>query len=261
MVRPPVQKIKIALVALQLVGTRIHISRLKEFYGEGEKHFNIELDELTSQVGHLAPEEWNEVGNLFIDEHSDLEALLQLKRRFAIVGLFTVFEVFLRKTLEYVHQPDWAMSKRIPEMRLDDLKKEFSNLGVAITKPAADWKLIMGMKEVRNCITHSDSFPDEKRAKKLANYGIPVIYGKMTLPNEYFEESVDIVERTCERIAKDCRYALLEGRVNITMPTDAGRIGQPRGFTWSGLANQVLTFSGEGLRRQVAKRYDRIGEK
>ena len=107
------------------------------------------------------------------------------------------------------------MLKCIREMRFDDMKKEFAKLGVPITKPDRDWPAILGMKAVRNCITHVGGHPDKELAKKLAKYKIPVDQSKMVLPEGYFAECVDLVEDACKRIAKGCQDALKEGRVKV----------------------------------------------
>ena len=126
--------------------------------------------------------------------------------------MLTAFEVFMRKTLRLLHRSDRAMLNRIRGMGLDEMKKEFAKVGAPIVPPGREWQAIMGMKEVRNCVTHSGSRPDKERAKRLANYKIPVARSKMVLPDGYFKTSSDLVEDACERIAKDCQNALRERR-------------------------------------------------
>ena len=197
----------VAEVLLNLAQSRI--SRLGDFYDEGERHFNIEIKDLEDKTAHLTQEEWDwGEGNLSIELRHELEELRELKNHFSIVGLFTAFEMFLRRMLLLLHHGDTAMLECIRKMRFDDMKEKFPPAGVDITKPEHDWKSIVGMKKVRNCITHSDSRPDKKRAKDLANYDIPVVQSKMKLPDRYFKKSSDLVERVCKRIAKDCQKAL-----------------------------------------------------
>ena len=143
-------EISVARVLLNLAQSRI--SRLGDFYDEGERHFNIGIKDLEDRTAHLTQEEWDwGEGDLSIELRHELEELRELKRHFSIVGLFTAFEMFLRRTLRLLHRGDASMSKRIPKMRLDDMKKGFAKTGVDITKPDRDWKSVVGMKEVRNC--------------------------------------------------------------------------------------------------------------
>ena len=194
--------------------THNRISKLREFYDEGEMHFNIGLDDLKAQTDHLTSEEWDEFGDFYVEQRYEFEELRELKKHFSIVGLFTVFEMFLRRMLRLLHHPaDAVVVKRILEMRFDDIKKEFSDLGVEIMKPSCDWQAIMGMKEVRNCITHSDGRADKQRAKNLVNYKIPVDQSRMVLPDGYFEKSADLVETTYKRIARNCQNILKEKHV------------------------------------------------
>ena len=228
--------------------TEFRISRLVEFYDEGVMHFDIGLDELQDQQHHLAPEEWDEFGDIYADQRYDLEELLKLKRHFAIVGLFTAFEMFLRGVIRLLHHPADAMVvKRIRGMRIAEMKKEFAILGVPITRPDPDWHAIMGIIAVRNCITHADGRANEKRAKNLASYQIPVDQSNMMLPERYFGESVVLVARTCKRIAKDCRAAQREGRIKIQRPTVAGLMDalleRSQGVTWSELSKRAQALA------------------
>ena len=194
--------------------THNRISRLREFYDEGVRHFDIGLHDLEEQTDHLTSEEWDEVGDFYGKQRYEFEGLLELKRHFFIVGLFTVFEMFLRRMLLLLHRPvNAAERKRILWISVGDMQNKFSNLGVEITKPEPDWKLIVGMKEVRNCITHSDGRADKQRTKKLKRYKIPVDQSKMVLPDGYFEKSADLVETTCKRIAGDCKNILKEKHI------------------------------------------------
>ena len=205
-------EILVAEVLLNLAQSRI--SSLGDFYDEGERHFTIENKDLGDRTAHLTQEEWDwGDGDLYIELRHELEELRELKRHFSIVGLFTAFEMFLRRTLLLLHHGDTAMSECIRKMRFDDMKEKFSSIGMPIADPGADWKAIMGMKEVRNCITHSGSRPDKKRAKDLADYDIPVVQSKMKLRDGYFKKSSGLVERVCKRIAKDCQKALKEKHI------------------------------------------------
>ncbi len=196
------------MVFLQLTEWRIF--RLKVFYDEGVSHFDIGLDELKDQTDYLSPKEQDEFGDFYIDQFHELEELLKLKRYFCIVGLFTTFEMFLRAMLQLHISADAAGSKRIRRMNLDDMKEEFARLRVPITRVERDWHAIMGLKAVRNCITHAGGRANKERAKNLANYKIPVVdQSGMVLPEGYVVQSFDLVMRTCRRIAKDCQDKLM----------------------------------------------------
>ena len=215
---------KIGFLDMLWMLTGYQISRLVKFYDAGEKHFNIELDDLKKRWPPLGSE-WagnddyvNDYIGAYSLERDELTELLVMKRNFSIVGLFTVFEGFLRKTLEHFHGSNREMVNRIRRMRLDEMKKEFAKVGVPIASPDRDWQAILGMKEVRNCVTHAGGRPDKETEKTLVNYQVPVDHSRLmilelVLAEGYFAESVDVVERTCKRIAKDCQDALGEVRV------------------------------------------------
>ena len=222
---------KIFINAL-LSHTHSRISRLREFYDEGERHFNIENKDLEDSTAHLTQEEWDwGEGDLSIELRHELEELRELKRNFAIVGLFTVLEMFLQRVLRWIYWPGSAVMKCIrkelqdeikktfEKKNFDEMKSAFNKIGVRIAEDNSDWQAMLGMKLVRNCITHHGGRLDEKMAERLKkDYKICVFDAefptrRMKLPENYFRDSADLVERTCNRIAKQGYAALKEKHV------------------------------------------------
>ena len=194
---------------------QMHISGLRSFYEEGEMHFNSGFHDLKEETKHLTPEEWNNDENYYLGQRDDLEGLRDLKRHFSVVGLFTVFEIFLRHTLQQLHRAGAAVPFN-PNERwiLDRMKDIFAEIGVPITKPNRDWNAIRKMQAVRNCIMHFGSRPEKEMVRTLAGYNFRLREGVwMELPDGYFEESADLVERVCERILEDCHNAAKEKRI------------------------------------------------
>ena len=203
--------INIVIDAL-LSRTHNRISRLREFYDEGVRHFDIGLDDLKEQTDPLTSEEWDEFRDFYVEQRYDFEELMELKRHFSIVGLFTVCEMFLRRMLLLLHHPvDAAARGRILWISVGKMEKKFSDLGVETTKP--DWQAIMELKEVRDCIVHSDGRADKQRKKRLELYEIPVGQSKMVLSDGYFGKSAGLIESACKRIARDCHNILKEKHV------------------------------------------------
>ena len=201
-------------IPLHLV--RIQIASLRKFYDQGEKHFNSGFDELKARIDQLTPEEWSEGEDYYLEQRDELESLRHLNTQFAIVGLFTVFETFLRWTL---HQLLWVGAV-VPARRsnerwnLDKMNAILKTIGVPITKPDADWNSIKKLQVIRNCITHLDGRPDEETVRRLQAYNCQVIKGvRMKLPDRYFAQNANLVERICERIVKDCQNAAKEKRI------------------------------------------------
>lgn len=205
-------------VAAQLSIMRINIARLKNFYDEGERHFNSRFKDLAQEVDHLTPEQWDDFQDFYIQERDEMEDLRELKRNFSIVGLFTVLERFLRRTLRHLREAGAPVEGHIRKMSLEDMKDAFKKIDLPITEPNHDWQAIMGMKLVRNCITHYDGHPHKEMAKKLkTNYKIPVVAERwkptngeesepvswrIQLADEYFGKSADLVERVCRLAAR-----------------------------------------------------------
>ena len=195
-------KIDILLVLL-----RIRVEALRGFYNEGEAHFSTDFDKLTAETDHLTVAEWEQHEDFFIGQRDGLESLRQLKRHFAIAGLFNVFDTFLRDALD---QLDYA-EVDVPEPEhgkrwsFDDIKKIFAGIGVPITKPDRDWNAIRKLQAIRHCITHCDGIPNEEIVRKLKGYNFHVPQDVwMELPDGYFKECADLAERVCNRIVKAC---------------------------------------------------------
>lgn len=220
-----------AAIAATLKTARIQISTLRDFYDAGERYFASDLNRLEDRTGPLTDDRWEQIEN-FVRQRDVLEELRELKSHFSIVGLFTVFEIFLRHTLRALHWAGAAVPGCIRKMLWREMKRAFKEIGLPIPRPDANWKAIVGIKDVRNCIAHSRGrIYDKKMACKLKmDYVIPVIEEQWKPPkgeesepsswriqitDRYFQKSADLVERACVRIAKDCQDGLKKNRVKM----------------------------------------------
>ena len=183
---------------------------MKRFNEEGEEHFNIRSEELKAEIDRLTHEEWSEGEDYCLGLRDELESLRELKTHFAVVGLFTVFETFLRETLQQLLGAGVCIPNCNPEKlrAIDEMKQMFAKACVDITKPERDWSEIKKLQAVRNCITHLDGLPNEETVKKLKGEKFDVSEEKpMQIPDAYFEEKANLVQRHCYRIIKDCQQA------------------------------------------------------
>ena len=197
-------------IEILLILFRVQIRELSSFYDEGEEHFDFGLDKLRVKIDKLTDVEWELHEDFYIGQRDDLESLRELKRQFAAVGLFNVFESFLRNTLDHLRCSNVPVPKRKPKEQwyLDKMKEVFAKIGVPITEPGRDWNAIKKLQTIRNCITHLGSRPDEEAVQKLKGYNFEVREDVwMELPPGYFDESVDLVQRVGERIVRDCQTA------------------------------------------------------
>lgn len=201
--------IEMHVIDLLLKRAQVNFFKLGNFYDEGEMHFNDGLNSV---------EDRNKLEEEYFNHRNYLEELRELKRDLFIVGLFAEFELFLRGTLlvllHFSGSEKWGS---IWEKHLGGMKEEFRRNGVPITKPDCDWQAIMRLKEVRNCIIHSGGRPNEKTVKLLASSNLTAEKGvRIKLPDGYFLENSDLVERVCKRIAKDCQAAMKEEYTQAT---------------------------------------------
>ena len=205
-------------IDVRLSIVRDNIDRLRNFYDEGERHSTSRFNDLEKEVDHVPPEQRDDFQDFYAQELEEIVALEELKRNLSIVGLFTVLERFLRRTLRHLRDAGAPVEGCIRDMSLENMRDAFRKIGVLITEPNHVWHAIMGMKLVRNCITHYDGHPHKEMAKKLRDdYKIPVIderwkpanggnsetvSWRIELADEYFEKSADHVTRVCKRAAR-----------------------------------------------------------
>ena len=195
-------------VPLTLVGIRIR--ELKRFHEEGERNFKSRYAALEAEFDHLTPEEQSDdLQDHYIDLRDELESIRSLNTNCAIAGLFMAFESFLSNMLKQLkHRGVPGIPEQVPGpyWSLKDMKAIFAKVGVHITKAASDWTAIKRLQAVRHCITHSAGWPDNKTVRKLKGAQFSVsIYERLRLPPGYFDESIEIVQRSCKRIVDDCK--------------------------------------------------------
>lgn len=187
---------------------RFQIRELRNFYDEGEEQFDFGFDKLKVKIDQLTDMEWELREDFYIGQRDALESLRELKRHFAVVGLFTVFETFLRDILDYLgcaKEPD-PKSGYKERWRFEDMKIMFASIGIRITKPDRDWNAVKKLQAIRHCIIHLGSRPDLATVRKLKDYNFEVREDVwMELPQGYFEESADLVQHVGERIVRDCK--------------------------------------------------------
>ena len=194
---------------------RIKIDALRSFHHQGEAHFNIEFDKFKAETDHLTVAEWEHREDFYIGQRDELESLRELKRHFAIAGLFNVFETFLRDALDQLRSAGVAVPPRKPKERwyLDKMKDIFAAVRVPITKPDRDWNAIKKLQAFRHCITHRDGYPGEEDVRILKCYNVDVPQDVwIELPARYLEESAVLVENVCDRIVNDCKSAFPGGQ-------------------------------------------------
>ena len=178
-------------IEILLTLLRFQIRELRSFYDEGEEHFDFEFDKLKVKIDQLTDVEWELHEDFYIGRRDAFESLRELKRHFAAVGLFNVFETFLRNTLDHLRSANVLVPTREPKERwyLGKMKSIFAEIGVPITEPGRDWNAIKRLQAIRNCITHLDSRPDVETARKLKGCNFEVREDAwMELPPEYFED-------------------------------------------------------------------------
>jgi hypothetical protein len=193
---------------------RITLRELKRFYDEGEKQFATEIAKLEMQAKGVSADDDDQMDYLG-DVRDQREGIVELNREFAIVGIFRTFERFLRLFLDPRRHPGFAIPA--PKgSRLKDLEGQYKAIGVDLTRLPFEWRDIKKLQEIRNCITHDEGWIDAKRAGALRSYQFPVKENDwIELPEDYFVEAYNLVQRTCRLVIEECRKAAKDGRMKM----------------------------------------------
>ena len=200
---------------------RRNIDGLKTFHSEGERLFTSDFNRLQVEADSLPDDDGRQIEHL-IDQRYEMEALRELTRNFSIVGLFTVFEMFLRRMLRHLRWAGAAVPGCIQTMRFDDMKKAFRDIDLPITESTPDWQAIIRLRIVRNCIAHSRGRIDNKKTVRKLRKDDEILLIEATwrpaagggesepsswrlqLTEKYFGENAALVEHVCEQISTDC---------------------------------------------------------
>lgn len=185
----------------------ITLNELKRFYDEGERQFSSELSKLEMQFRNISPED-DDQADYLCDLRDQYEGILNLKREFAVIGLFRAFERFLRIFLDLQRHPLF----KIPPLEgshFEDLKRQYKKIGVDLSKPPFEWQQIKLLQEIRNCIAHDEGWVDANRAAKLRSFKYSVKENDwIQLQPDFFPQAHKLIRKTCEIVAEKCKESL-----------------------------------------------------
>jgi hypothetical protein len=192
----------------------IALNELKRFQDETRKHFLGHISELKKEAAELVP---NDDALDFISLMWDqFKSLIDLSEEFVVLGAYRTLERFLRSALRHLAEIGVGVFKK---EQLDQIATQFEAMGVDFKKPPFEWAEINKLRTIRNIIAHDELWVDKATKTKLESVGLPAKENTwFQLPDQYFQEACDLVNRTCRLVVQECQMAAQRGKIPGVKP-------------------------------------------
>jgi len=189
---------------------KISLIELKRFHDEARRHFKREIAEIEKEVAGIDAVD-DEAQDYLSCMYSQWEELFDLKQEFGIFGLFRMLERILRLVLMHLREIGAPVTERV---RFKEMAKQFKSIGVDLRASPFEWEEITKLQKIRNQICHEESWVDRKSKKDLASFGLCAKENDwLRIPDEYFLEASNLVDRTCRLVVQGCLKAAASGKI------------------------------------------------
>lgn len=141
-----------------------------------------------------------------IEERGRIEDLLARGQTLGILGLYAYLENYLDLVIEHLRGSGAAIPRpRGRESKLEKLRKQFCAVGIDLKKSPFCWSSLDQMREVRNCIAHTNGWVNRAFDVRLKKTGLTVRRdAPLGPPATDFERWCRLVSDTCQLIHSEC---------------------------------------------------------
>jgi hypothetical protein len=186
---------------------RVHIKELWDFYDQAQKHFQTAMKAWEDEGKDLNEEEEAVYADYFIEKRDSIEALLDRGHTLGVVAVYTFLERFLNLVLEHLRAGGAPIP--LPESKqgftLNQMRAQLESLKIGTSEEPIDWDALNLMREIRNCIVHTDGWITEDFVDRLKKVGFKAKEDtRLVLPDRYFERCWNLVNSTCQRVHAEC---------------------------------------------------------
>jgi hypothetical protein len=96
---------------------------------------------------------------------------------------------------------------------------QLKSIGVDLKGPPFEWNEITKLRKIRNLIGHEEAWVDKESKKQLASFGLTVKEDDwLKLPDAYFLDAWNLVDRTCQLVVQECLKAAASGKIAKVKP-------------------------------------------
>ena len=180
---------------------QVRMKELKTFSRQAETHFADAMEAWNKEATGLTDEEESMMGDYLIERRDNIESMLDRGYTFGVLGLSAFLERFLNEAVDHLR----AGGAKIPESQrafnLHQLRAHLQSVGIDMNAPPFDWTALSRLREVRNCIAHTDGWITDDFAIRLNRLGMDVKADTpLRLPEKFFQRCWTLVDETREHV-------------------------------------------------------------
>lgn len=184
----------------------VHMKELMDFYRQAEEHFRVAIETWEAEINGLTEEQDAMYSDYLTERRDSIESLMDRGHTMGIVALYTFLERFLNLVVERLRSggapiPESNQGFSLHKLRDSLLQHAQINMG----RTPFDWSALERLREVRNCIVHTDGWITDDFVTRLGAVGLTVKEDtRLELPKGYFEHTWALVNQTYQLVHSEC---------------------------------------------------------
>jgi hypothetical protein len=182
---------------------QVHMKELRDFSIQAERHFDDAMEAWNKESTGLTEEEDAMMGDYLIERRDMIESLLDRGYTLGILGLYTFLERVLNEAVGHLREGGASIPQPKKGFNLHQLRTQLQSVGIDMNAPPFDWNEIDRLREIRNCIAHTNGWITDDFAARLNSLGMHVKADTpLKLPDKFFQDSWTLVDDTYHLVYK-----------------------------------------------------------
>jgi hypothetical protein len=182
--------------ALQHVA-RIHMKELQSFSQQAEAQFADAMKSWNDGSTGLTEEEEEMMADYLMERRDNIESLLDRGNTLGILGLYAFFERFLNEVVDHLRVGGAPIPQSKKGFTLYQLRTHLQSVGIDMNAAPFNWNELDKLREIRNCIAHTNGWVTDDFARRLNSLGMNMkVDTQLPLPENFFRDSWSLVNET-----------------------------------------------------------------
>ena len=185
--------------------SKAHMQSLRDFHAHVKKYSEKAIGAWEQECEGVTDDDSPRAHEL-TRQRNQIEDLLDKGHTLGILGLYAFLERYLNLVIEHLRAGGATISDSGGRgFNLHQLRDHFRQVGIDIEKEPFPWHALDQMREVRNCIAHTDGWITEEFATRLHQVGLKVkVATWLGFPETNFERWWRLVDETIRLIHDEC---------------------------------------------------------